>query len=455
MKRVASRRLREGNPLNSVFVRMALISLVVLFAVQAGWFAVFTIQRPHHDADGYARGLVLVLGAANNDAQQGMRLAPALNVQIVLASNLPAGVVLRSANENPMRRLVEHLSTMLPQGTRFAVDGPRHSPRLWVRYPGSPNWIVTPVGLPPSPPILVESLGMLVAAVLLSLAAAWQLQRPLSRVAQGARLFGSGQRPVPLVEQGPQELRDLIGAFNQMMRRINDADDEKSVMLAGIAHDLKAPLTRLKLRATVLVKDDAERAHFIRDIDSLTRIVQQFLEFAASAPSTGPAVGVDAFLAEQFAHDEAGDTALFSLDLAAGNAFRVSRTSLDRIVTNLVDNALEHGAPPVMISTARRGAEWIISVRDHGDGIAPDRLDDASKPFVRLDPARAGDGHCGLGLAIVGRLARELGGRCEVDNAPGGGLVVRIVIPGDEPHAPVPPLPPTVENTRALLPDTV
>lgn len=445
-------RLREGNPLNSVFVRMALISLVVLFAVQAAWVVVFTIQRPHHDADGYARGLLLVLAAANNDVPHGMRLAPALNVQIVLASNLPAGVTLRSAEDTPIHHLTDRLAMLLPPGTRFAIDGPKHSPRLWVRYPDSPNWIVTPVGMPPATPILFESAGMLLAAVVLSFAAAWQLQRPLSRVAQGARQFGTGERPVPLVEQGPRELRDLIGAFNQMMRRINDADDEKSVMLAGIAHDLKAPLTRLKLRATVLVKDDAERVHFIRDIDSLTRIVQQFLEFAASTPSTGPAVGVDAFLAEQFAQDDAGDTPLFSLELAAGHAFRLSRTSLDRLVTNLVDNALEHGAPPVEIRSAQRDAEWVISVRDHGAGIAPDRLDDASKPFVRLDPARAGDGHCGLGLAIVGRLSRELGGRCEIDNAPDGGLVVRIIIPCDEPSAPAPA---ASKPSRVLLPDAV
>ncbi len=108
-------------------------------------------------------------------------------------------------------------------------------------------------------------------------------------------------------------------------------------------------------------------------------------------------------------------------------------------MTNLVDNALEHGAPPVDISTARKAGEWVITVRDYGEGIAPERLDDARKPFVRLDPARAGDGHCGLGLAIVGRLARELGGRCEIANAPDGGLVVRIVIPTDDTARASPP----------------
>jgi two-component system, OmpR family, osmolarity sensor histidine kinase EnvZ len=420
---------RHRNPFNSLFGRMALMSLVVLFAVQAGWFAVMTIQRPHHDAEGYARGLLLVLEAANSDASQGARLTPALRVHLVPTWNMPARLDFRSPGNGALAHLVHELRADLPAGTQLAVDGPKTAPRLWVRYPSSSNWIVTPVDLPPAPPVLVESVAMLVAAVILSLAAAWQLQRPLTRVAQGARQFGGGERPVPVAERGPHELRDLIRAFNQMMRRINDADDEKAVMLAGIAHDLKAPLTRLKLRASVLVDDDAERAHFIRDIDSLTRIVQQFLEFAASTPSTGPAVGVDGFLMEQFALDD--DAPLFELSLTAGDAFRLPRTSVDRLVTNLVDNALEHGEPPVEISTARRGGEWIISVRDHGKGIPAAQLEDAQKPFVRLDPARAGDGHCGLGLAIVGRLARDLGGRCEILNAPGNGLLVRIVIPTD------------------------
>jgi two-component system osmolarity sensor histidine kinase EnvZ len=434
---------RYGNPFNSLFGRMALMSLVVLFAVQAGWFAVMTIQRPHNDAEGYARGLLLVLEAANSDASQGARLAPAMRVHLVPTWNMPPKLDLRQPTGGAIAHVVYRLRAELPPGAQLAVDGPTTAPRLWVRYPASSNWIVTPLDLPAAPPVLVESIAMLVAALILSLAAAWQLQRPLTRVAQGARQFGGGERPVPVAERGPRELRELIRAFNQMMRRINDADDEKAVMLAGIAHDLKAPLTRLKLRASVLVDDDAERAHFIRDIDSLTRIVQQFLEFAASTPSNGPAVGVDSFLTEQFALDDDDDAPLFQLSLKAGDALRLPRTSIDRLVTNLVDNALEHGEPPVEISTARRGGDWIVSVRDHGRGIPPEQLEDAQKPFVRLDPARAGDGHCGLGLAIVGRLARDLGGRCDITNAPEHGLLVEIVIPNDRARPSAAPFPPS------------
>jgi two-component system, OmpR family, osmolarity sensor histidine kinase EnvZ len=109
------------------------------------------------------------------------------------------------------------------------------------------------------------------------------------------------------------------------------------------------------------------------------------------------------------------------------------RTFIDRLMTNLVDNALEHGEPPVEIATSRQGGDWLIEVRDHGPGIPEQQLGDALRPFVRLDPARSGDGHCGLGLAIVERLARERRGRCEIGNADGGGLIVRIFIPAEGP----------------------
>jgi len=347
--------------------------------------------------------------------------------------NMPEPLTLRDAAKTRHAHLARQLAERLPPGSQIAVDIDGHNKsRLWVRYPSSNVWIVTPIDLPPPAPFITEGVVLLAGALVLSLIATWQLQRPLARVAQAARRFGGGERPVPVEENGPRELRELIGAFNQMMKKLTDADDDRAVMLAGIAHDLKAPLTRLSLRATVLAKDERERAHFLRDIDSMTRIVQQFLEFAGRSSSESAKTGVDAFIAEQFASPEDGDEPLFALSLEAGETFRLPRTFIDRLMTNLVDNALEHGEPPVEIRTARQGGDWLIEVRDHGPGIPDERLDDVLRPFVRLDPARSGNGHCGLGLTIVERLAREQRGRCEIGNAEGGGLIVRIVIPFEE-----------------------
>ncbi|MCY0389632.1 ATP-binding protein [Robbsia sp. Bb-Pol-6] len=414
----------RGRPLDTVFGRMAVFATLVLFAVQAAWFTVLTIQRPRHEGDGYARGLLLVLQTVHDNAGNGIRLPPALKVRLVPGTD---GHVLGGPDAGDMTRLIARLRDGLPPGSLVSVERKDDVLHLWVRYPGVGNWIVMPLNAPPPPPILIEAVAMLVAAVVLSLGAAWQMQRPMAEVAQLARRFGGGERPAAMAEKGPFEVRELIHAVNQMMRRIGESEDEKSLMLAGIAHDLKAPLTRLKLRASVL--DDADSEHFSRDIDSLTHIVQQFLEFAGSEPADGPRVTVDTFLARQFTIPENGEQPLFIHALEAGARFELPRTVLDRLATNLVDNALEHGEPPVEIRTYWRGGDAVMEVRDHGPGIPEALIEEASKPFARLDSARSGDGHCGLGLAIVARLARKTQGHCEISNAPGGGLSVRIVIP--------------------------
>ncbi|WP_250455921.1 ATP-binding protein [Caballeronia sp. ATUFL_M2_KS44] len=423
-------RFRTSGVFNTLFGRTALISVIVLLIVQGGWFGILMSQGRRNEADGYARGLLLVLEAAHADVALDGRLAHAMHVHTVPVWNMPKPVELRSPNATRHAHLARQLEDGLPAGTQIAVDTDANDmSRLWVRYPSSSFWIVTPIDVPHPAPFVPESIVMLLGAVLLSLIATWQLQRPLARVAHAARRFGVGDRPAPVDEHGPRELRELIGSFNQMMRRISDAEDDKTVMLAGVAHDLKAPLTRLRLRASVQQGDASNgRNDTLRDIDSLTRIVQQFLEFAGRAQADSSVTSVDAFIAEQFpAPDDAGD-ALFVLSLEAGDAFRLPRTVIDRLMTNLVDNALEHGEPPVEIRTARLDDAWIIEVTDHGPGIPEESIEDAMRPFVRLDPARNGDGHCGLGLAIVARLARELDGRCEIGNAVGGGLIVRIVV---------------------------
>jgi two-component system, OmpR family, osmolarity sensor histidine kinase EnvZ len=422
------------NPLNTLFGRMALLSTVVLLAIQAGWF-VLMARQPHHEVDGFARGILFALQAVNSETKHSAELAPALRVHLVPTWNVPSTIHLHPPDARPLAELTEHLRLQLPPGTEFATDDLR-PPRLWVHFPGKSMWVIVPVDIPPAPRFLIEGVSMLAAALFLSLAAAWQMQRPLARVADAALAFGAGQRPDAVAQSGPRELRELIASFNDMMRRLNEAGDDQAVMLAGVAHDLKAPLTRLKLRASVLVAEQ-ERAGLIEDIDSLTSIVQQFLEFAGETPETGAPVEVDAFIRKQFCAPEEEvpsdslleEQPLFALDLRAGPQFALPRTLLDRLMTNLVDNAFEHGEPPVEITTSREDRQWVINVRDHGPGIPEDRMAAAMKPFVRLDPARGSAGHCGLGLAIVDRLARDRGGRCELGNAPGGGLRVRIAFP--------------------------
>ncbi|WP_320534979.1 ATP-binding protein [Robbsia andropogonis] len=438
---------RPSQPFDTVFGRMAVFAILVLFAVQAAWFAVLAIQGPRNQANGYARGLLMLLQAEHNDATGDPGLSPVNGVMLLPESARPRDGNWHSQIDGPMGHLLDAMRKNLPAGTLVGIETGSPRDRLWVRYPApaataaasntaspadsrEPNWIVISLDPPPPPPVLLESAAMLIAAVLLSIGAAWQMQRPMARVAQAARRFGKGERPPLVAEKGPREVRELIHAVNQMMRQLSQSEDEKILMLAGIAHDLKAPLTRMKLRASVLVDDEA-RLQFTRDVDSLTHIVQQFLEFAGSEPADGPEISVDAFIRAQFSMPETGEETLFVQHLRAGPAFTLPRTLIDRLASNLVDNALEHGSAPVELRTRRDGDHWVFEVRDHGPGIPEDLIEEAGKPFARLDPARSGDGHCGLGLAIVARLARKRRGRYQIENAPDGGLVVSVLLPVD------------------------
>lgn len=441
-------------PLNTLFGRMVLLSSAVLLAMQFGWFFLLAWQSPHHEVDGFARGILLALRVASDENTNDAALPPAvhlgesldpakagdlsgvLRVRRVPAWNMPRDIHLHEPRRRPLVDLIHHLRAQLPPGTQFAVDDGR-PPQLWVLFPGSASWVVVPVDIPPPPHFIVEAISMLTVALTLSFLAAWQIQKPLASLAQAARRFGTGERIAPLMGEGPRELREVSASFNDMMRCVNEAEDDRVVMLSGIAHDLKTPLTRLKLRAS-LMAEEAERKDMLGDIDSLAHIIQQFLEYAQQVPDEGQPIEVDSFLQSQFGNQEevegegegdGGNRPLFVLDLRAGPQFKLPRVVLDRLVTNLVENALDYGAPPVEISTSIDNGSCAIRVRDHGDGIAPDRIAAAMRPFVRLNPARDGVGHCGLGLAIVARLARDNGGQCIVGNHPTGGLRVQLIFP--------------------------
>lgn len=439
-------------PLDTLFGRMALMTTVVLLAMQLGWVLLFAWQRPHHDMDGFGRGMLLALRVANAQQQESAEMLPTkridksiepqpandlsamVPVRRVPVWNLPPGLHLHPPQHGPFIRLAHDLRANLPPGTEFAIDDKRPQ-QFWVRFPDSASWLVLPVDMPPPPRFALEAFSILAAALILSFLAAWQIQRPLASVVQAARRFGTGERIAPLAGAGPRELRELCASFNDMMRCVNEADDDQVVMLTGVAHDLKTPLTRLKLRASMMT-DASEREDTLRDVDSLTHIVQQFLEYARREPDGDKRVEVDTFLRNEFGNVDdvergtaSDNRTLFALDLRAGPQFTLPRTMLDRLVTNLVENALEYGAPPVSITTSMEDGAWLIRVRDHGAGIAPDRIAAAMSPFVRLNPARSGEGHCGLGLAIVARLARDNGGQCIVENHPEGGLQVQIAIP--------------------------
>ena len=186
-----------------------------------------------------------------------------------------------------------------------------------------------------------------------------------------------------------------------MVERLASNDRERATMLAGIAHDLKSPLTRLRLRLADQQKAEA-------DLDALERITSQFLLFAGGGDAE-PAVQLplNQWLAELTAPLEAEQV---QLDLTPLEA-RVQPVALGRAVGNLIENALSHGQAPLRLVLRPAQADGFrIEVWDQGPGIPADQWPQALMPFQRLDRARGGSGHCGLGLAIAARVAASHGG---------------------------------------------
>ncbi|HYS63288.1 MAG TPA: ATP-binding protein [Paraburkholderia sp.] len=413
-----------NNPFNTLFGRLSLMTVGLIVLVHITAMVLVDRERGQIDTGHAQRALLLAVEAQHASALAASDVTATLGISHVNARDaIPYGCPAPCENTGgPFER---DLRAKLPPGSQVVTDA--DSGTVWVRYAGNPGWLKLQNSMLPARRFLGASATMLVLAVIIALAGAWQLQRPLHRLAHAAREFRIGHRAPVVQASGPRELKELIGDFNQMVHELAQAEQERAVMLAGVAHDLRAPITRMQVRADLL-PDEANRRGFLRDAESLSRIVTQFLDFARETADTSPSTSVDAHCRRHYG-DSLADDALVRLDLQAGDGFGLPLVDLDRILTNLIENALTYGEPPVEISTFRDNGHYTLKVRDHGGGIPSGQLDRALQPFVRLDEARSGDAHCGLGLAIVRRLVRYNGGAFHADNAADGGFEVSLTFP--------------------------
>jgi two-component system osmolarity sensor histidine kinase EnvZ len=422
--------------IDTLFGRLVVIVIGMLVLSHVAWFAIIRFERDNVQTRFAVEEAVFLVEAvrqhiANTPDQP---LPPRVRVVPLASPEVP-----KQPGEDmppPLQRFVEDLKDRLPDGTEVRLNEPGGPPSVWVHGVKDSGWIVVPVQ-PLRPPrsrdrMLVWLALIFSTAVLAALFGAWQLQYPLRSLAQAVGRFGRGQPTPPVPERGPRELRQLTHGFNQMVREVSQTENDRAVMLAGVAHDLKTPLARLRLRAEMM-DDEKMRDGVVRDVDSMAHIVDQFLVFAHDRPDGSEPIPVDEQcerIARAYRAVSPGAPPI-RLKLEAGPAFALPAATLDRMLSNLLDNAHAYGAPPVVIETRREAKGWVLSVSDHGKGIAPDDLVKASRPFVRLDPARGGSGHSGLGLAIVERLARRVGGECEIGNRAKGGLQVVMTFPFD------------------------
>jgi len=307
---------------------------------------------------------------------------------------------------------------------------------LRMQLPGGEQTVLLPGVLPErdfAGTWLLMSLAIVVLAVAGALWFQWQLNRPLARVVGAAHSLAGGRPPPPLPQDGPTEVATLSHSFNQLVASLDRAERERALLLAGISHDLRTPLTKLRLGVEILASDSEPEltASMSRSIEELDAIVQQFVDFARGEDDE-PRVPLDLNVLAarvQAAHADHGR----ALALDAAHALpqvQARARALRRVLDNLVENAYRHGRPPVSLRTGQGdGMAW-VEVADRGDGVAPEQAEMLKQPFRRAGgESRAGASGSGLGLAIVDRIARGHGGRLELLPHEGGGLRARVSLP--------------------------
>lgn len=306
-----------------------------------------------------------------------------------------------------------------------------------LRLEGADYWIKLPGVLPArefTGAWLTASFTSAVLALLGALLIHRYLNRPLRRVVASARTLAGGSRPEPLPEDGPTEIAALSRSFNQMVRSLAEADDERTLMLAGVSHDLRTPLTKLRVGMEILrdKADEETMERMTRGVQEMDAIIGQFLDFARSTDGE-PSSPVDIdVLAAELAAASTSQGVPVALRLGHPPAVSLRPRAMRRVLTNLLENARRHGRPPVVLSTgAQAGSVW-IEVSDHGPGIAPGQAEALKQPFRRAEGTRSGPAGAGLGLAIVDRLVRAHGGTLELLRAESGGLRARITLPQEE-----------------------
>lgn len=352
---------------------------------------------------------------------QGLTLAPA-----------PQGVRV----EDPfLRPLVQSMGQELGRPLSvYPVEKPDHGFWVHLNSPHAPSpWLF--IRTPPKPPPHRGGFGGIgfwatslsfVMILIGGMALLWRVQKPLQQLRHALARVGEQAQVPRLPVQGSLEVRELTHAFNAMLDRLQQYEEDRATMLAGVAHDLRTPMTRLRLQLELA--GGTRQADMARSLDNIEAIVEQFLAFARQdAAEPRVAHQLDLLLEESLAPftDEANVHYL----AGATCIIPVYANALRRAVVNVVENALEYGDAPVSVSL-HIATDWVeIAIHDHGLGINPADYARAVRPFTRLDPSRGGKGHCGLGLAIVAQVMHLHGGQVCLYTPQTGGFTVGLRLP--------------------------
>jgi two-component system osmolarity sensor histidine kinase EnvZ len=414
---------------------LLLIALVVASQLCAAAIYVVLVQRPRIDE------------AASMVAAQirlAERLLPAVpeaerRRALIQDADVPASAIgvsqlpRRSLGSYVMRRFLARLASELPPDIQLRWEGgERH--RIWVRLRVGDHyyWVASQVAATVDVLAPWNIVYLLLSATLLPALGAYLIDRriagPLQRLAAAAASVERGVWPPAVPLAGPIELSTVTEAFNRMVVALAEGEATRAEMLAGISHDIRTPLTKLRMALAAPEAFDAPIASAERFVEQIDLIVQQFIDFARGGDSEAAVPGNLTALIEQLSADYAGLGHPFKLELEPLPVFAFRPVAMQRLLMNLMHNAVLHAGVGLAVRTRTEGHCVVVAIEDRGPGVAAALLPLLKQPFRRgAQPNQQGG--TGLGLAIAERIARQHGGSLELRAAPHGGLIAEVRLP--------------------------
>ena len=341
-------------------------------------------------------------------------------------------------NDELGQRIAQELKTRLGSGTVVA-SSVNDVKGLWVGFAidGDAYWLLTdPAKVGPSRNS--TWIIWLITAGALSLAGAAfiarLINRPLKQLSFAASRMRDGDFDASLLDEkvATSEIREVNIGFNRMAEQLSKIEADRVIMLAGISHDLRTPLARLRLETEMSVADPDARNHMAADISQLDSIIDKFLDYARPEPAHLERVSLNAVIASAVYAIADYDDMRITIDVPEDIGVLADEVELLRVISNLLENARRYGKTAetgiaVVEIAAKCRDQWVlIKVRDHGLGVAPGALSKLTKPFFRGDAARTAATGAGLGLAIVEKTVERMGGVFGLANTASGGLAAHI-----------------------------
>jgi len=375
-----------------------------------------------------------LLAAGSEPQQTDMRLSMFTSVlRYALGPDMPAAIIRREGAPQSLRlsRPFAAPGMRMPSMMERTMDRAFFTVQITLR---DGSWVTFDTLLSPQDTsiparVALTLLILLGSVVVLSLVAVRWVTGPLSALASAADKLGADINQAPLAETGPVEVQRAARAFNTMQQRLSRFIADRTRILAAMSHDLKTPITRLRLR-TEMLDDETLRGKFAKDLAEMESMVTQTLDFMRDASKIEAMQRIDVMaLLESLQTDYQETGSEVAIEGTIAEPWRGRPNALKRCLTNLVDNAINYGARATL-SLQDNAERIVIRVRDKGPGIPENQLEKAFEPFFRGEASRNREtGGTGLGLGIARNIARAHGGELSLQNRPEGGLEATLTLP--------------------------